>query len=134
MHSQTAPFDKVLRTLTPVFDGRIKDTVYRYHLDETVAGWAALHVKGKAGSEIKIRYISEEGEDYGQYDRYILKGDGIEHWEPRFTWHAFRKIEVYSKDVILDSESIQVKDVHTDVALNGSFRSEEHTSELQSQR
>ncbi|WP_295122507.1 family 78 glycoside hydrolase catalytic domain [uncultured Chitinophaga sp.] len=121
LHSQTAPFDKVLRTLTPVFDGRVKDSVYQYHLDETVAGWAALRVKGKAGSEIKIRYISEEGEDYGQYDHYILKGDGIEIWEPKFTWHAFRKIEVYSKDVVLDSESIKVKDVHTDVALNGSF-------------
>jgi alpha-L-rhamnosidase len=121
LHSQTAPFDKVLRTLTPVFDGRVKDSVYRYHLDETVAGWVALRVKGKAGSEIKIRYISEEGEDYGQYDHYILKGDGLETWGPKFTWHAFRIIEVYSKDVILDSASIQVKDVHTDVALNGSF-------------
>lgn len=121
LHSQTAPFDKVLRTLTPVFDGRAKDSVYQYHLDETVAGWAALRVKGKAGSIIKIRYISEEGEDYGQYDHYILKGNGIENWEPKFTWHAFRKIEVYSKDVVLDSESIQVKDVHTDVASNGSF-------------
>lgn len=121
LHSQTAPFDKVLRTLTPFFDGRTRDSVYQYHLDETVAGWAALRVKGKPGSEVKIRYISEEGDDYGQYDHYILKGDSIESWEPKFTWHAFRKIEVYAKDVILDSESIQVKDVHTDVALNGSF-------------
>jgi len=121
LHPQTAPFDKVIRTLTPVFDGRIRDSVYQYHLNETVAGWAALRVQGKAGSEIKIRYISEEGDDYGQYDYYILKGNGIQNWEPRFTWHAFRKIEVVSKDVILDSASIQVKDVHTDVALNGSF-------------
>jgi alpha-L-rhamnosidase len=121
LHSQTAPFDKVLRTLTPVFDGRVKDSVYRYHLKETIAGWAALRVKGKAGSEIRIRYISEEGEDYGQYDHYILKGDGTENWEPKFTWHAFRRIEIYSKDVVLDAESIQLKDVHTEVALNGSF-------------
>ena len=121
LHSQTAPFDKVLRTVTPEFDGREKDSVYRYHLNETVAGWIALHVSGKRGSEIKIRYVSEEGKDYGQYDHYILKGDDIEYWEPKFTWHAFRKIEIYSKDVILDSTSIQVRDVHTDVALNGSF-------------
>ena len=81
LHAQRAPFDKVLNTLTPIFDGTEKEAVYRYHLDETVAGWAALQVKGKAGSEIKIRYISEEGEDYGQYDHYILKGDGVEVWE-----------------------------------------------------
>jgi alpha-L-rhamnosidase len=121
LHPQTAPFDKITRTLKPTFDGWIRDSVYQYHLNETVAGWAALRVKGKAGSEIKLRFISEEGQDYGQYDYYILKGNGIETWEPKFTWHAFRKIEVVSKDVILDSASIQVKDVHTDVASNGSF-------------
>lgn len=121
LHSQTAPFDKVSGTLTPVFEGRSKDSVYSYHLEETVSGWATLRVKGKAGSEIKIRYISEEGLDYGQYDRYILKGDGIEQWEPKFTWHAFRKIEVCSKDVILDASSIRVRDVYSDVALNGTF-------------
>ncbi|RZK81206.1 MAG: hypothetical protein EOO92_05415 [Pedobacter sp.] len=121
LHSQTAPFDKVIRTLIPTFDGREKDSVYQYHLKETVAGWAALQVRGKAGSKMKIRYISEEGEDYGQYDYYILKGDGIERWEPKFTWHAFRKIEVYSKDVILDASSIQVRDVHTDLTTNGTF-------------
>jgi alpha-L-rhamnosidase len=121
LHAQTAPSDKVLRTLTPVFDGRVKDSVYQYHLEETVTGWAALRVTGKAGSKIKIRFISEEGEDYGQFDTYILKGNGTEYWEPKFTWHAFRKMEVYSRDVVLNGESIQVKDVHTDVASNGSF-------------
>jgi alpha-L-rhamnosidase len=121
LHPQNAPFDKVTRILKPSFDGKIKDSVYRYHLDETVAGWASINVKGKMGSGVKIRYISEEGEDYGQYDNYILKGEGIETWEPRFTWHAFRTIEVVSPDVSLNAESIQIKEVHTDVALNGSF-------------
>ncbi|RYY59049.1 MAG: hypothetical protein EOO05_14525 [Chitinophagaceae bacterium] len=121
LHSQTAPFDKVARTIKPHFDGRTSDSVYRYHLDETVAGWAALTVKGKRGSQVKIRYISEEGEDYGQYDYYTLKGDGVEQWEPKFTWHAFRTIEVYSANAILDGESIRIRDVHTDVEPAGSF-------------
>ncbi|MES2426960.1 MAG: family 78 glycoside hydrolase catalytic domain [Bacteroidota bacterium] len=121
LHPQLAPFDKVARTMKPVFDGKVMDSVYTYHLDETVAGWASISVKGKAGDHIKIRYISEEGQDYGQYDTYILSGGGIETWEPKFTWHAFRRIEVVSKDVVLDGESIQIKDVHTDVAANGSF-------------
>ncbi|MDB5159316.1 MAG: alpha-L-rhamnosidase [Mucilaginibacter sp.] len=121
LHPQTAPFDKVTRVLKPVFDGKMKDTVYQYHLDETVAGWASITVKGKAGDRIKIRYISEEGDDYRQYDSYILKGGGIETWEPRFTWHAFRHIEVTSPDVPLDAESIRIKEAHTDVAPNGSF-------------
>ena len=121
LHPQTAPFDKVMRTLKPGFDGKIKDSVYRYHLDETVSGWASISVKGKAGSRLKIRYVTEEGEDYGQYDTYILKGGGMESWEPKFTWHAFRKIEIVSKDVALDQTSVSVKDVHTAVASTSDF-------------
>ncbi|MFP5080040.1 family 78 glycoside hydrolase catalytic domain [Pedobacter sp. JCM 36344] len=121
LHSQTAPFDKVTRTLKPTFGGKVKDSVYLYHLDETVAGWASIAIKGKAGSRLKIRYISEEGEDYGQYDTYILKGGALEHWEPKFTWHAFRKLEVISTDISLNQENLVVKDVHTEVASQGSF-------------
>jgi alpha-L-rhamnosidase len=123
LHPQLAPFDKITRTLTPAFDGKVKDSVYQYHLNETVAGWASISVKGTAGSRIKIRYISEEGEDYGQVDTYILKGGGTETWAPKFTWHAFRKLEVTSKDVELSAESIRVQDVHTDVETNGTFES-----------
>jgi alpha-L-rhamnosidase len=123
LRPQTAPFDKITRTLKPVFDGVAKDAVYRYHLDETVSGWAAIKVSGKAGSSVKIRYVSEEGEDYGQFDSYILKGAGTETWEPKFTWHAFRNIEVTSADVVLNAESLTIKDVHTDVEANGSFES-----------
>jgi alpha-L-rhamnosidase len=121
LHAQTAPFDKVMRTLKPGFDGTVKDSVYLYHLDEMVSGWASISVKGKAGSRLKIRYVTEEGEDYGQYDTYILKGGGMESWEPKFTWHAFRKIEIVSKDVALDQTSVSVKDVHTAVASTSDF-------------
>jgi alpha-L-rhamnosidase len=121
LQPQLAPFDKVTRTLTPTFDGKTKDSVYTYHLDETVSGWASITVKGNAGSRVKIRYISEEGDDYGQFDTYTLKGGEAETWEPKFTWHAFRKIEVVSQGVTLDAGSIRVRDVHTDVEANGTF-------------
>jgi len=123
LRPQTAPFDKIMRTLKPVFDGRVKDTIYQYHLAETVSGWAAIRVSGKAGGKVKIRYISEEGDDYGQVDTYILNGTGTETWEPKFTWHAFRKIEVTATDVILNAESLTIKDVHTDVDAIGTFES-----------
>jgi alpha-L-rhamnosidase len=121
LHSQTAPFDKVLRTLKPTFDGKLKDSVYLYHLEETVSGWASISVNGKAGARLKIRYISEEGEDYGQYDTYMLKGGSRESWEPKFTWHAFRKIEITSTDVTLDQQSLVVRDVHTAVPVISTF-------------
>ncbi|MBE9585947.1 family 78 glycoside hydrolase catalytic domain [Mucilaginibacter sp. JRF] len=121
LQPQTAPYDKVIRMLRPVFDGRDKGGVYLYHLDETISGWAAIKVNGMTGSQIVIRYISEEGEDYSQVDTYILKGRGKEIWEPKFTWHTFRRIEITAKDVLMDAESLTIKDVHTDVKANGNF-------------
>ena len=121
LRPQLAPFDKITRTLIPAFEGKTKDSVYSYHLDETVSGWAAITVQGKAGSRIKIRYISEEGDDYGQLDSYILKGKGVENWEPKFTWHAFRRIELITQDVSLNKESLKIKEVHTAVKSNGNF-------------
>ncbi|MHA4896684.1 family 78 glycoside hydrolase catalytic domain [Pedobacter sp. PWIIR3] len=121
LHPQNAPYDKIIRTLNPSFDGKKNDSVYVYHLDETVAGWASINIKGKAGDRIKLRYISEEGDDYGQSDSYTLKGGSMESWEPKFTWHAFRKIEVTAPDVVLDQNSLKIRDVHTDVKSNGTF-------------
>lgn len=120
LEAQNAPFDKVVRTLHPVLDEK-KDLVYKFHLEETVSGWASIRVRGKSGSQVKIRYVSEEGHDYGQIDTYILKGKGIETWKPRFTWHAFRDLEVTVSDQSVELDSLLVEDVHTAVAGNGTF-------------
>ncbi|RYG68345.1 hypothetical protein EON80_11850, partial [bacterium] len=120
LEAQTAPFDKVVRTLTPTLEEK-KGAVSKFRLSETVSGWASIRVKGKAGSQLKIRYISEENQDYGQSDTYILKGGGAEDWHPRFTWHAFRDLEVTSSDESLILESLVVEDVHTAVTGAGTF-------------
>lgn len=118
---QLAPPDKITRILQPEFEGRINDSVYRYKLPEMISGWAELNVKGKAGSRLKLRFIGEEEEDFGQFDTYTLKGEGQERWEPRFTWHTFRSIEAITHDVEMNKESLVVKVVHTDPLQAGHF-------------
>lgn len=118
---QLAPYDKITYTLQPAFEGRINDSVYLYKLPEMIAGWGELNVRGKAGSQIKLRFIGEEGDDFGQFDTYTLKGEGIERWEPRFTWHTFRYIEAITRDVEMDKESLIVKVVNTDPLRTGHF-------------
>ncbi|MDR2037354.1 MAG: glycoside hydrolase family 78 protein [Bacteroidales bacterium] len=121
LRSQLAPFDKVTRTLTPDFNGKKNDSTYRFTLPEVISGWAGITVKGKAGDKVKLRFIGEEDVDFGQFDTYILKGEGTERWEPRFTWHAFRFIEVITKDVEMNAQSLVVKVVNTDPAKAGTF-------------
>lgn len=121
LRPQLAPYDKAIRTLAPTFEEAKNDSTSLFSLPETVSGWAQLTVKGKAGSRVKLRFISEEGEDYGQSDCYILRGEGTEQWEPRFTWHAFRFIEVTSPDVPVRADNLRVKAVHTATPRNGDF-------------
>jgi len=120
MRTQTVPFNKVMRTVETSFV-KNNDTLYTFTLPETISGWSSLEVNGKAGDTVKLRHISEEGFDYGQIDIYILKGGGVEKWEPKFTWHAFRKIEVIAKGVDISERSISAKSIYTDVDNTGSF-------------
>ncbi|HHV99352.1 MAG TPA: family 78 glycoside hydrolase catalytic domain, partial [Clostridiaceae bacterium] len=88
--------------------------VYIFDLGQNIAGWARIKVKGPAGTKIRLRYgemlYDEKYESQGHKegtlytenlrtakatDYYILKGDPEgEVYEPRFTFHGFRYIEV----------------------------------------
>lgn len=119
--SQLCPPDKIVHTLVPEFIKHVNDSTYLYALPEVVSGWAELRVKGKRGERVRMRFIGEEDYDFGQHDEYILKGEGVEFWEPRFTWHTFRYIEVISENVYFSDGSITVKVVHTDPDVTGTF-------------
>jgi alpha-L-rhamnosidase len=85
----------------------------RYVLDfgKNIIGFVHLEAEGKAEKEIEIKY-SDVLTDKGMVeqtsllnvfssndkniptDKYIFKGYGIEKWQPKFTFHSFRYIEV----------------------------------------
>lgn len=120
LQTQTIPFNKVMDIVETSFN-QVNDSLYIFTLPETVSGWSAINVKGKSGDIVRLRFISEEEMDYGQTDTYILKGDGEEVWEPKFTWHTFRKIEVISKNAKISEHSLTVKSIYTDVKNTGDF-------------
>ncbi len=120
--AQISPPDRVTRTIKPVSMTMPVEGIYRYDLGEMISGWAKLKVSGPQGTVITLKFIEEAGPGYGQTDTYILNGNGSEVWEPRFTWHAFRHIEVLSP-VPLTQDNITGVVVNTDVNPAGSFQS-----------
>ncbi len=122
LSAQLAPPEKITRTLVPDYIEQKDDSTYLYALPEVVSGWAELKVKGASGDYVRLRFIGEENNDYGQRDEYTLKGGEMEQWEPRFTWHTFRYIEVVSHHVPFDEKSLIVKVVHTNPEVRGSFQ------------
>lgn len=120
LQAQTVPYNKVMDIVETEFEQQ-NDSLYLFTLPETISGWCAISVKGNAGDTVKLRFISEEELDYGQTDIYILKGGEEETWEPRFTWHTFRKVEVTSKRTKISNRSIMAKSIYTDVKNTGTF-------------
>lgn len=56
-----------------------------------------------------------------QTDNYILKGEGIEIWEPRFTLHGFRYIELTGFPGTPILESLEGRHVRSAVETTGNF-------------
>ena len=56
-----------------------------------------------------------------QADRYILKGGGPEEWEPRFTYHGFRYVQVTGFPGAPTLDDLAARVVHTDFATHGEF-------------
>ncbi len=87
------------KTVTP----RGKD-VYILNFGQNLAGFAQLKVRGKAGQTVKLRFaerLSPNGDIYTTNlrgaratDEYTLRGEGLETWEPKFTFHGFQYVEV----------------------------------------
>ncbi len=121
LQSQLAPSDKITRTIRPVFIRKNNSGDFLFDAGEMISGWLELRMHGNQGDTVRIRHIEEMGKDYGQIDTYILKGTGDEIYEPRFTWHAFRQIEISGLKYQPNSNDLIAKVVNTDVQSAGNF-------------
>ncbi|MCY4461873.1 MAG: family 78 glycoside hydrolase catalytic domain [Albidovulum sp.] len=137
------PGGKLLpQTMEPV---RIVDTLRAQSIDQpkpgvfvldngqNLAGWAALTAAGQRGTAITMRFaecLSEDGTVNQEnlrfaeaQDRYIFAEGGIRTWEPRFTYHGFRYIQLEGFPGKPTVDSILTKIVRSDVAATGRFKS-----------
>jgi len=97
-----------------------------------ISGWSRITAQGASGTTIQLHYGEELDADghvstsniaAAQTDRYTMKGEGLETWEPAFVYHGFRYVEVSGYPGLLRPGNIVAREVHTDVALTGSFSS-----------
>ncbi len=121
LKAQVEPVDRITRTIKPVSVTQTDEKTYRFDLGQMISGWARLKISGVQGTEIKLRFTEELGPTYSQTDTYILRGDSSEVWEPRFTWHAFRYVDVIGSSVALTADNLIGCVVNTDIQRAGTF-------------
>ena len=102
--AQRAEPVQVTETMPPVSVKEIAPGVYVLDLGQNIAGWARLRLQEPAGTRVQIRFAEKLKPDGTLYtenlrraratDVYVCRGDGVEQWEPHFTFHGFQYIEV----------------------------------------
>ena len=105
--------------------------VYVFDSGQNLSGWARLRVEGPRGTKISLRFaeslypdgsVNQENlRSARATDIYILKGEGVETWEPKFTYHGFRYIQVEGYPGVPGPNAIQARFVRSATRPVGEF-------------
>jgi len=127
----TFPPVKISQTLPPQTLTIVSPNVYIYDFGQNFSGWAKLRVAGPRGTKITIRYAELRSPDgslntvpnrtASATETYILKGEGQEVFEPRFTYHGFRYVEVSGFPGTPSLQALEGQVVHSALDAAGSF-------------
>jgi len=90
--------------LNPQSVKEIKPGTWIYDLGQNMVGVVRLKVSAPAGTKITLRHAEMLNPDGSLYtknlrgapsiDHFTCQGDGVETWQPRFTFHGFRYVEI----------------------------------------
>jgi alpha-L-rhamnosidase len=100
-------------------------------MGQNMVGWIRLKVQGEAGTTVTLRHaevLDQEGNLYTENLRsakqmvaYTLKGDGVEVYEPYFTFQGFRYVAVEGYPGTFTLDSLTGIVVHSDMTPIGHF-------------
>ncbi len=149
MTAQMQPPVRITKIINPVSIKEVGRDTFIVDMGQCFAGVARIKVKGKPGQRVSLRYgedvfkdgrlnylttvagqIKEQWHLSGgpgspktawQQDEYILKGNGIETWSPRFTFHGFRYVEITGWHGTATLNDIEGLRMNSDVQQTGVF-------------
>lgn len=122
---------RIIETLTPRSANEISPGVFIYDLGQNVSGWVRLKVQAPAGTRVQLRHgerLNPDGTLYTENlrrakatDVYVCSGEGVETWEPRFTFHGFQYVELTGLPGAPLPDAVTVCVIHSATPLTGAF-------------
>lgn len=117
---------------------QISKEKFLYDFGQNASGIFELKIKGKRGQVVRLlpgelindkNEINQNATGRWHYYTYILKGEGIETWRPKFTYYGFRYIQVEGaipegnvfSDSIPDVMELSMLHTSNSASSNGSF-------------
>ena len=135
--AQMTPNMVVKSEVVPISITATKNYSYILDMGQNMVGWLQLKVKGNRGDKITMKFAESLKDDGSLYianlrdarvtDTYILKGEGVEIWEPKFVFHGFRFVEVSGFNYKPTIDDFVGKVVYDDIETTGTFESSNET-------
>ena len=104
---------------------------YTFDLGQNMVGWVQLNISGHIGERITVRHgemLNPDGTVYtanlrgaNATDFYVFGTNGSVVFQPRFTFHGFRYVELRGLSVPPTLSSVTGIVVHSDIPPTGAF-------------
>lgn len=130
---QMIPEGAIDEIIVPKFCGLQEAGWQVFDAGKIITGWPRFALTGYKGTHIRMRY-SEDLDDAGRvkhnvcnedsdnyYDEYYMQGEAVESWEPRFSYKAFRYLEITGYPCLIEPGEIRIVAAHTELKYEGSF-------------
>lgn len=132
LRAQALPPVRPVKTLHVKAISSPEPGVHIFDFGVNMSGIVRLTVSGCRGQKVQVRF-SELLDEAGRLhlgtnreavavDTFILSGEGMEVFEPSFTYHGFRYAELIGFPGIPTEHSLVAMETHTDVQPTGAFR------------
>lgn len=97
---------------------------------ENISGWVRIKVRGERGEVVRIRYAESMRDGYldpvsnadaENTDEYILSGEGIEIFEPKFHFCGFSVVEIMIENCKAELLEVKAFHIYADIENSGYF-------------
>jgi alpha-L-rhamnosidase len=105
-----------------------KPGVYVFDFGQNMAGFAHLRLQAKSGATVRLRFaevLNSDGTIYTDNlrtalatDHFTAAGRGVEDYQPSFTFHGFRYVEVTGLAAKPELSALTAKAIHTDAPFH----------------
>ncbi len=123
---------KIMDVIHPIAMKELNKGTYILDMGQNMVGWIHMKVKGNMGDQVQLRFaefLNEDGTINQENlrgglatDKYILKGEGEKSWEPVFTSHGFRYVEITGYPGIPTTEDFEGRVVYDEMEQTGTFK------------
>ena len=123
---------RVERELTPKAMTEPSPGIYIFDMGQNFSGVEKLRLRGPAGTDVQVRtgeILNADGTLYTQNlrtakstDHFILAGKGVEEFEPQFTFHGFRYLELTGLPGKPMSDAVKGVVFHTDASFTAQLK------------